>query len=268
MKNYIGPTTPRSSSSRMEPQQYMTEAEVDRTLVRGRNLDSQNRSKFNHLHVSRSETNKIGKASKRGSKPRQKTEKAKKMVEDVEEAVIIEEVSVRLSAAPAPVIRKRYYQEEVAELLAAEAEQSTKNEKVDDDDSVCETTAGVVSSMSRALANQAKAFRNAKDKLGRCSNDAHYHVSDDKMSIRRDSPATTRTESPLSHIEDENEIIIEEFVVNVAESLCSFMLCEDLFYNCCCSKKKNGEKYYDDDETCFTAATGYSTVASVEEVLL
>lgn len=244
----------------------MTEAEVERTLVRGRTLDSQNLSKFNHLHVSRSQTNKIGKASKRGSKPRQKTEKAKKMVEDVEEAVIIEEVSVRLSAAPAPVIRKRDYQEEVTELLAAEAEQSTKNEKVDDYDSVCETTAGVVSSMSRALANRAKAFRNAKDKLGRC-NDAHYHVSDDKMSIRRDSPATTRTESPLSHIEDENEIIIEEFVVNVAESLCSFMLCEDLFSNCC-NKKKNGEKYYDDDETCFTAATGYSTVASVEEVLL
>ena len=172
-------------------------------------------------------------------KPRQKTEEAKTMVEDVDEAVIIEEVSVRISE-PA---------QEVMKLLAAEAEQYTEKE----------------SRMSKALTKHAKVIQGVKEKLGRCS-DTHG-VSDDEDSKGRDSPATTRTESPLSHIGHEDEIMFEEFVADAADSFCSFMLCEGLFPNNCCNKQKK-KKCYDDDETCFTAATGYSTVAGSDGVLL
>lgn len=181
------------------------------------------------------------------------------MVEDVEEAVVIEEVLVRV-AVPTPENRKRDYERDVVQLLAAaETEQHTEKEKVHNDDSTCETAYDVRS-------NQAQYFRNAKDELG-CTSVAHHRVSDEELSMGRDSPATTRTESSLSHIGYENEIIIEEFLANVTESFCTIMLCEGFFSNRS-NKKKIGKKYYDDDDTCFTAATGYSTVASIEEVLL
>eukprot|EP00984_Skeletonema_dohrnii_P017005 scaffold7660_cov93-Skeletonema_dohrnii-CCMP3373.AAC.2 len=135
--------------------------------------------------------------------------------------------------------------------------------------------------LSRAQAKQVKAFQNVddeyKNKRG-WRNSPHSHGAsddyDDEESMSHHSLATSRAQvrSQLSHTmmiedEDENDTTFGEFVVEaVAESFCSVVTCKGLFSDdvCFSEKQKNNSKYYycDDDETCFTAATGCSTVAT------
>jgi hypothetical protein len=135
--------------------------------------------------------------------------------------------------------------------------------------------------LSRAQAKQVKAFQNVDDeftnKRGWRNNPHTHDVSDDyddQESMSHHSLATSRAQarSQLSHTmmiedEDENDTTFGEFVVEaVAESFCSVVTCKGLFSDdvCFSEKQKNISKCYycDDDETCFTAATGCSTVAT------
>ena len=101
-----------------------------------------------------------------------------------------------------------------------------------DDDSLlgakCETTDVLSSKVSKVMSNQRGAFSgvtfgNVKVGMG-C-----HEVSDDDETMM-----TTRTESPLSHEggeEMDDALILEDVIVDIAESFRRFAMCEDLF-NC------------------------------------
>lgn len=101
-----------------------------------------------------------------------------------------------------------------------------------DDDSLlgakCETTDVLSSKVSKVMSNQRGAFSgvtfgNVKIGMG-C-----HEVSDDDETM-----ITTRTESPLSHEggeELDDTLILEDVIVDIAESFRRFAMCEDLF-NC------------------------------------
>ena len=112
------------------------------------------------------------------------------------------------------------------DIVCEEEEESGQS----DDDSLlgakCETTDVLSSQMSKVMSNQRGAFSgvtfsNVKVGMG-C-----HEVSDDDETIM-----TTRTESPLSHEggeELDDTLILEDVIVDIAESFRRFAMCEDLF---------------------------------------
>ncbi len=177
--------------------------------------------------------------------------------DDVEVEVVIEEVSVRV---PAKInvherqTKKRNLLTTMQQLrrmrLLKQHHHHHQHPLIDDDDSdddivceeeeegqsdddsllgaKCETTDVLSSKVSKVMSNQRGAFSgvtfgNVKVGMG-C-----HEVSDDDETM-----ITTRTESPLSHEggeEMDDTLILEDVIVDIAESFRRFAMCEDLF-NC------------------------------------
>lgn len=174
--------------------------------------------------------------------------------DDVEVEVVIEEVSVRVPAKINDHERqtnKRNLLTTMQQLRRMRLLKQHHHPLIDDDDSdddivceeeeegvqsdddsllgaKCETTDVLSYKVSKVMSNQRGAFSgvtfgNVKVGMG-C-----HEVSDDDETM-----ITTRTESPLSHEggeELDDTLILEDVIVDIAESFRRFAMCEDLF-NC------------------------------------
>ena len=322
MKLHIGPTT--LSYSRREAPQHLPA--VARIMVGERNLKKK-RAKFDHFVNSNSYVSKNkheswtgGEGAIRGSGGRQvKTstssqdnndlrckpnkrviEQATAIVEKTEEAVIVEETSVRgvsssleneeqknkihyrdISQKQPRRLRQLLQHEQLMHQLLV-ARSSAADEKFrddDDDDSILDANCETVSSrISKLLAQQKKAFSTAfvKDGVVRWQcNDTNCEGVSRQVSEDETSFVTSRTESPLSHEteEDDGDFImadVEHVVVDIAESFCRVVLCGQDVSSCSQSPQKQRrmrkKKKYDvnDHNTYY----GHFTSRNRHEVLL